>query len=97
MKSNSSSQFAWNPDSKQVGSKRGYTFSDDPNHPLWLVKIKFIMHPPMTETIKAPTKTAARQYAQRRYQDATEIEVIGRSTTTVHSTATFTTRSQETT
>lgn len=80
MKSNQSSeQFLWNPDHKAQPSKPGYTFSNDPKHPLWKIKVTFLLHPPMTELIKAPSSTAAKRYAETKYLDHKEVEVIGRA------------------
>ncbi len=79
MKSNSSEQFAWNPDHKAQPSKPGYTFSRDPKHPLWKIKVTFLLHPPMTELIKAPSATAAKRYAETKYLDHKQVEVIGRA------------------
>lgn len=47
------------------------TYSDNPKHPLWKVKVSFPSARPMTETIKAPTGKAAVQYAKNRYEEAT--------------------------
>lgn len=79
MKSSSSEQFAWNPDQRPAPSGRGYTFSDNPKHPLWKIKVTFSTLPPMTELIKAPSKTAAKQFAQTKYLDHTEVTVVGRA------------------
>lgn len=75
----STEQFAWNPDHKAQPSKPGYTFSNDPKHPLWKIKVTFLLHPPMTELIKAPTATAAKRYAETKYLDHKAVEVIGRA------------------
>lgn len=49
---------------------RGRTFSDDPKHPLWKIKVLFPTAKPMIEVIKAPTKQAALQYAMTKYPEA---------------------------
>jgi hypothetical protein len=51
-------------------SNRGRTFSDDPKHPLWKIQVKFPTTKPMVELIKAPTKTAAIQYAKTKYPES---------------------------
>jgi hypothetical protein len=51
-------------------ANRGVTYSDDPKHPLWHISVKFPDARPMKELIKAPSKQAAKSYAQLKYPTA---------------------------
>jgi len=58
---------------------RGVTFSDNPKHPLWKVKVEFPTMKPMTETIRAPTYVSALAYARRRYPEAKAWTYLGKA------------------
>ncbi len=63
---------------------RGVTFSDNPKHPLWKVKVEFPAMKPMLETIKAPTYVSALAYARRRYPDAKAVTYLGKAEPLLH-------------
>ena len=58
---------------------RGFTFSDNPTHPLWKIIVRFERTPPMKEVIRAPSHQTALAFARRKYPEAIAVDYVGKA------------------